>query len=157
MGRAGLGTRAHVDLRPALPTARAPPVPAPSSPTPLRVAMPARRLGGSSARAQLSAHSGFANRTMHACAARCAILHANHWQMKCVAAVLRAAPSCARWAAFRESLARPPVGAADCLARNGLVREQARRAIRAYFADCCVADGSPDANAVEFDAKNRPF
>jgi hypothetical protein len=102
-----------------------------------------------SAREQLSLTPGFANQTLHACPARCAVLHANDVRLRCIARQLQQDPSCTHWNALQRGLEDAKAPCIDGTASPGPLSRQMAVALRAYFADCCEADGSPDSNLID--------
>ena len=89
---------------------------------------------------QISMHFGFSNATVHSCPRRCGILHANYGPFKCVARLLQASPSCATWQAFQKRLSSSTPDE-PCPKVSMGQRMTFKRAIKSFFADCCVEDG----------------
>lgn len=86
--------------------------------------------------------TSFANASLHACPARCGILHANFGALKCVARLMQESPSCAAWGALVDQAGRPNATCPAPALWAHFKRRAFQRAIREHFADCCVGDPS---------------
>lgn len=88
---------------------------------------------------QISAQFGFSNRTVHACANQCALLHANYKPLKCVTPLMQASPSCKTWRGFynRPADLREHKGP-SCGLSMGRHWKSFQNAMRTYFSDCCI-------------------
>jgi hypothetical protein len=88
---------------------------------------------------QISMHFGFHNATVHQCANRCGILHANYGPFKCVAKMMQASPRCSTWREFHRQLGVPK-SESPCPRTTNAVKNTFRKAITRFFSDCCIED-----------------
>jgi hypothetical protein len=87
---------------------------------------------------------GFTNATVHTCPRRCGVLHANLAQLKCIARLMHANPSCKTWAAVQRALVNGSAHSVEdlligkCPIMSGEKRVLLGLTLIRYFSSCCV-------------------
>lgn len=94
---------------------------------------------------------GFTNATVHTCLGRCGLLHANLFELKCIARMMHANPSCATWHALQLALINGSshsvhdllIGNCPKLFGNRYESVDQRRrylghVLQRFFPDCCL-------------------